>query len=194
MNNIAKVLSVILVGSALLYAQPTAAPTPGAGGATQAPNETVNPLAQSRLIRILTPVAGQASASNAILVRYELTNPGADAGEPNFKLQLDGMDPVTTTATEYNFTGLAPGGHSITIVLVDANGTPIRGGSAVVQFSVKNPAPAPRGSSALENAPTVDGDGKQGQPAVASNSLPILSLIGFGVLIGGVASALKTRG
>jgi hypothetical protein len=207
MNSISKALSVVIIGSALLSAQSTSQPSGQTGGSTPTPNTTVNPVPQSRFIRILTPVAGQASTNNAVLLRYQLTNPAASAGAPNFQLQLDGADPITTTSTEYTFTGLAPGTHSITVNLVDANGTPVMGGSAVVQFAVKNPTPAPRGSASLDGAadpsapsaerasitPVELGGTMKEQPQMASNSLPMLSLIGFGVLIGGVASAFKTR-
>jgi hypothetical protein len=209
MNSISKALSVVIVGSALLSAQSTSQPSGRSGGSTPAPNQTVNPVPQSQYIRILTPVAGQATTNNSIQLRYQLTNPAASAGAPNFQLQLDGADPVTTTSTEYTFSGLEPGTHSITVNLVDANGTPIAGGSAVVQFSVKAPGTAPRGSASGPTAtpgasgsstdrssftPSELGGTMREQPQMASNSLPMLSLIGFGVLIGGVASAFKTRG
>ena len=204
MKNALKIFSLVLVGSSLLAAQSTSQPSGRAGSSTPAPNTTVNAAPQSQLIRILTPVAGKATTENAVLVRYQLTNPAASAGSPNFKLQLDGQDPITTMGTEYTFTGLAPGTHSINVVLVDANGTPVMGGSAAVQFTVKNPTPTPRGSATIgEPLPPADaperasftpgelGGNSKAQPS--GNSLPILSLIGFGVLIGGVASAFKTR-
>lgn len=208
MSSIVKLASLVIIGSALLSAQNTSQPSGRSGGSTPAPNTTVNPVPQSQLIRILTPVAGQASTTNAVQLRYQLTNPAASAGSPNFELQLDGADPVTTTSTEYTFTGLTPGTHSITVKLVDANGTPVMGGSAVVQFSVKNPAPARSGSGSVsatpsDNSASTDrasftpmelGGNMKEQPQMASNNLPMLSLIGFGVLIGGVASAFKTRG
>jgi hypothetical protein len=191
MESRSKILSIVLLGSSLLCAQSTNQ-VPGPPGGTQTPNSPSNPTAQSRLIHILTPVAGQASASNAIRVRYELTNPSADAGDPNFQIQLDGTDPVSTTATEYTFTGLAPGAHSVTVMLVDANGTPIGGGTASVQFTVKNLPAVPRAD--VDGAPAENEvGGAANQTAGASNNLPMLSLIGFGVLIGGVASAFKTR-
>lgn len=208
MNSLSKALSVVIVGSALLSAQSTSQPSGRSGGSTPAPNQTVNPVPQSQYIRILTPVAGQATTNNSVQLRFQLTNPAASAGAPNFQLQLDGADPVTTTSTEYTFSGLAPGTHSITVNLVDANGTPVTGGSAVVQFSVKAPGAAPRGSASTPATPD-SGDASidrtsstpaelsgsmREQPQMASNSLPMLSLIGFGVLIGGVASAFKTRG
>jgi len=205
MNRFSKVFSLVILGTALLSAQSTSQPSGRAGGSTPAPNTTVNPAPQSQLIRILTPVSGQASASNSILLRYQLTNPAASAGSPNFQLQMDGQDPITTTATEYTFTGLSSGKHSITVVLVDANGTPVGNGSSTVQFTVKNQV-APPTTGSVGNAPSASdaatlasstpaelGGTIESQPSVASNSMPVVSLIGFGVLIGGVASAFKTR-
>jgi hypothetical protein len=54
-------------------------------------------------------------------------------------VQLDGRDPVETTANEYSFTGLAAGRHVITIDLVDANHTPIPGSHTVVNFKTYSP-------------------------------------------------------
>jgi hypothetical protein len=195
MKKVSKVFSLIIFGSAILIAQSTVEPSGPAAKSTQTPKTTVNPVPQSRLVHILTPVAGQASSSNAIQLRFQLTNQGAAAGAPNFQLQLDGQDPITTTAMEYTYTGLAPGTHTISVVLVDANGTPVPGSASTVQFTVKNPTAGPGGSSTSEGRPTpVDlGGPAQPQSQIAANNLPILSLIGFGVLIGGVASAFKTR-
>jgi hypothetical protein len=195
MKKVSKVFSLIIFGSAILIAQSTVEPSGPAAKSTQTPNATVNPAPQSRLIHILTPVAGQASSSNAIQLRFQLTNQGAAAGAPNFQLQLDGQDPITTTAMEYTYTGLAPGTHTISVVLVDANGTPVPGSASTVQFTVKNPTAGPGGSSTSEGLPTpIDlGGPAQPQASIAANNLPMLSLIGFGVLIGGVASAMKTR-
>src|SRR4051812_48313167 len=104
----ALLLNVVL--ATLMFGQNTGSSSGSrTGGSTPAPNTRVNPAPQSALVRILTPVAGQSSTNNAILVRYELTNPAAAAGSPNFRVQIDGSDPITTTATEYSFNGLTPG-------------------------------------------------------------------------------------
>jgi hypothetical protein len=195
MKKVSKVLSLVILGSAILGAQSTTQPSGPAAQSTQTPKTTVNPVPQSRLVHILTPVAGQASASDAVQLRFEVTNPGAGSGEPNFQLQLDGQDPITTSEMSYSYTGLAPGTHSITVVMVDANGTPVPGSASTVQFTVKSPTPA-RGSSSTSEAlpsPIDFGGAAPPQSSIAANNLPLLSLIGFGVLIGGVASAMKTR-
>lgn len=194
MKKVSRVLSLVILGSALLSAQTTSQPA-GPAKSTPTPKTTVNPLPQSRLIRILTPVADQVAASDAVHLRFELTNPNAGGGDANFQLQLDAQDPINTSSTDYTFTGLAPGVHTIRVVMVDANGTPAPGSASTVQFTVKNPAPGPGGNSTSAETPSpIDiGAAAQPQSSMAANNLPLLSVIGFGVLIGGVATALKTR-
>src|SRR5512146_1410689 len=97
---------------------------------------TANPAPQSALIRILTPVASQKLTNNMTTVRFELTNPAAVPGTPNYLVQMDGDDPITTSQTQQVFAGLPAGAHTVTVELVDANGAPIQGGRAAVQFFV----------------------------------------------------------
>ncbi len=153
-------------------------------------------------LSILKPAAGEKLRQNTVTVTYALANPGASAaGSPNFQLRLDSDDPVTTTATEYTFTGLAPGAHTVTVQLVDANGTPVQGAQAVVQFSVLKQTARRYGPQAIAAALRLDPvtDIRIQQPPVspavptAGGALPLLSVIGFGVLLGGIASAMKTR-
>ncbi len=194
--------SVCQTGSAPLSRQPGGS-APEAG--------SVNPAPQSTLIRILTPVSSQKLSDNFTTVRFELINPAAYAGTPNFLVQMDGNDPITTSSTQQAFTGLAVGAHTVTVQMVDANGTPVPGGRAAVQFFVAAPRPAnsPQGSAAT----STPGSGKivkfagftfqQPDPAPqpdddsnlppSSSSLPLISIIGFGILVGGVVSAMKTR-
>ena len=200
MKAIISMFATIALGATLLCAQSTNPPG-NSGGTPPPPSAAVNPVPQSSAIRILTPVSGQSTTANVIQLKFELVNPAASsASSPNFQLQLDGADPITTTNTDYSFSGLAPGAHSITVVLVDANGTPVTGGRATVQFSVKNPAASPRGSlvrPAQSSLALLDpremNDSMNIESRLQADSLPMLSVIGFGVLIGGVASAIKTR-
>ncbi len=141
--------------------------------------------------------------------KFELVNPRAAAGSPNFRVQLDDGDPVLTTSTEHTFTGLSAGSHTVTVTLVDANETPIAGSRAEVGFVMLAPAPT-TGTASVSGAQAdvlrpaaparprlllASADrGQQGEELPASGSaLPLLSVIGFGVLLGGIASALKTR-
>ena len=172
----------LAVGVAIAQSSGPQAPAPNSSATV------VNPDAQTQLLRILTPAAGQQLDTNYVQVSYELMNPGMAGGEPNFLLQLDDRDPITTRETTYNFTGLTPGQHSLTVQMVDANGTPVTGGRTSVVFFVASPAssqPAPRTN--------VEEGGEQPKLAAASSPLPLLSVVGFGALLGGVISALRAR-
>lgn len=169
-------------------------------GAAHAQN--VAPASPQSALSILKPAAGEKLRQNTVTVTYALANPGASAaGSPNYQLRLDSDDPVTTTATEYTFTGLAPGAHTVTVQLVDANRTPVQGTQAVVQFSVLRQTAHGYGPQAIAAAlrlnPETDIHIEQppASPATptAGGALPLLSVIGFGVLLGGIASAMKTR-
>jgi hypothetical protein len=137
-----------------------------------------------------------------------LVNPTASAASsPNFKIQLDSNDPVTTTTSQQSFTGLTPGSHVVTVQLVDANGTLIPNSQAQVQFTVMPTTqnggaapqsgtqgvstPAPQAKATI--APGVTAESHEDSLPPASSSLPILSIVGFGVLVGGVISAMRTR-
>lgn len=177
----------LLVGAVWATAQmgEIGAPTPGTTG-----------------IRVLAPKSGQNFGTNIVAVRFELTNPRAVAATtPNFQLQMDGTDPVTTSTTEYTFTGLTPGDHQLTIQLVDANQTPVAGTQVIVPFTVAQqgaqPA-APRSEVSPIQPPVYMPTSylSMGDDDALPNSgsaLPLLSVIGFGVLVGGIATAMKTR-
>jgi hypothetical protein len=172
-------------------------------------------------VHIVAPKAGEKLSANFVTVRYELLNPGASANtSPTYSLRLDGHDPVTTSDTEYTFSGLAPGSHSVIIEMVDSNGTPINGTRAEVHFVV-NPQPQPTeaipdhtdivrqttaslGQARLVRAIWQQPDKHDRQAPAhprrapeqlphSSTALPLLSLIGLGVLAGGLVSAWRTR-
>ncbi len=213
MGRATKLVLIALLTFTLFAGAQTASAPPSHEAAGGSPADaTVNPAPQSALIRILTPVASQKLANNIATVRFELTNPAAVPGMPNFLVQMDGKDPVTTSQTQQVFTGLSAGAHTVTVDLVDANGTPIQGGRAAVQFLVMPPPAqpatgAPQGSAATSTAPrqlNIAGF-KFDRPDPAnlyqddsslppsSSPLPLISIIGFGVLVGGIVSAMKTR-
>lgn len=206
------VLVALLTITGLAAGAQTTAPPSRQPGGTDPTAGTVNAQPQSQLLRILTPVASQKLNSNAITVRFEMTNPAAYAGTPNFLVQLDGADPVRTSTTSQTFTGLSSGTHSVTVILVDANDTPIPGGRASVQFAVapQNAQPAStQGASASQGGPSdprsldlagytfqkpdPDRASADADLPKASSPLPLISVIGFGILVGGIVSAMKTR-
>jgi hypothetical protein len=173
-------------------------------------------------LQIVSPKNGQKLGVNFVNVRFQVTNPAAAVNNmPTFQIQLDGGDPVRTSSTDHTFTGLRPGEHTITVVLVDANDTPIIGTRSEVRFVVapqeSAPAQSPSGSASVAServarlvnasARQQSSDATQTEPTQAGattdsdgsplpstgSALPLLSVIGFGVLVGGIASAMKTR-
>ncbi|HEV8523616.1 MAG TPA: hypothetical protein VGQ71_03890 [Terriglobales bacterium] len=173
-------------------------------------------------VRVLSPKAGEKISNTFVNVKYELAAPVSAAGSPTFQLRLDGRDPVRTTDTEHTFTGLAPGSHRLSIELVDANNTPLPGSRAELQFTVVSGSGRPgttsgtplRTGTGLQGAVSfgtqprlqyasllwqtnAGGQYKDAQPyetpLLRTSSLPLLSVIGLGVLLGGIASALRTR-
>ena len=174
-------------------------------------------------LRIVSPRPGEKLTSNFVTVRYELLNPGASAdSSPNFLVRLDGRDPVRTTDTEFTFSGMTAGTHTVMVELVDANGTPINGTRASAQFTItQQPTPAEAVPDHTDLIRQTSGGGgarlvyavwtsppsqDQGEPAPApgrraadrqlpksSTALPLLSVIGLGVLLGGMISAMRTR-
>ncbi len=184
----AVVLAAILLGTLAVSGQ--------SAGAGQAGNAATQP----NVLRILTPKPGQKFQQDFVTVKLELTDAAASAsGMPNFQLRLDSRDPVTTTSNEYTFTGLAPGPHTVQVQLVDANNTPIAGAQSTVQFVVirsssMRQAPKPTAIAAAMRVDQRDNHaGADRKLPSASGALPLLSVIGFGVLLGGIASAMKTR-
>jgi hypothetical protein len=202
-------IKAIVLAMALLTAAPLVANAQKTGTAPDqappsqaAPPNQAPPAATAAALRILSPHEGERLKQDFIHVQFELTNSGASAaGTPTFELQLDSLDPVTTSSNDYTFTGLAPGAHKITVQLIDANGTPISGAAGQVQFFILRPTATLRHKArALAAALRVE-DSKQ-QPLrdmdghelpAAGGALPLLSVIGFGALLGGIASAMKTR-
>lgn len=187
------ILAVALVAMATLVA--------GAQNAGAAPNPPPAQAGNASALRIVSPHQGERLKQDFVSIHYELANNGASAAAtPNFQVQLDGQDPVTTSSTEYTFTGLTPGAHNVTVQLVDANGTPISGARSQVQFFILRPTASIRRQARTIVAafrmedpkePLRDLDGHE-LPA-AGGALPLLSVIGFGALLGGIASAMKTR-
>lgn len=150
-------------------------------------------VAQATSLRIVSPKAGEKLAQTFVAVKYEPMAPTA-AGTPTYELRLDGRDPVRISDTTYTFNGLTPGSHDLIVQIVDANGTPVMGTQAEVKFSTVNP---PTGASPSSTGPSA---GITSTPlsfphpnTTPDGSLPLLSVIGFGILVGGVISALRTR-
>ncbi len=173
MNKLAIILAVMALAVGLAVAQTTPKPPP----AQSSPS-----------LRIVAPLDGQKINTTFINVRYELLNGGGVGNLPRFRVQLDARDPVSITATEYTFTGIRPGNHVVRVDLVDANDTPISGAGSEVQFTA---VPGPDSPAGRLSPGYRDGD-PEALPGGGSE-LPLLSIIGFGVLLGGILSAMRTR-
>jgi hypothetical protein len=131
------VLAVLALTAVFVLAQTQASPpSPPSDGTTPAPAASV---------RILAPKPGEKLAQTFIIVQYEVTNPAASAGTPNFQVQLDSRDAIVSTDTKQDFSGLEPGQHTVVVQLVDANKTPIAGSRVQLQFVIL-PPPQPRSS------------------------------------------------
>jgi hypothetical protein len=166
----------------------------------------VGSTSQAPAVSILAPLAGQSLAVDFVQVRYELLRP-ALSDEPTFLVQLDAADPVSTSESSYTFSDLQPGLHTVRVTLVDANKTPVQGGTATVQFEISASSKPAAGQGPRSANPSLSLAGIE-PPApippellahgdlkfpVAGSPLPLLSLVGFGLLIGGVARTMRAR-
>jgi hypothetical protein len=209
MKQIRLLLLCILFATSLGAAQNQPSSTSPPGNA-QSATAIVNPEAQSASIRILTPVSGQMLTANFVELRFELARP-ALSGEPIFRVQLDGADAINTSSTNYTFSGLQPGLHSVRVTLVDANNSPVQGGTATVEFKVPSVSQAqPAHSDASHGGrppatrtiagtppsapipPELRKEGDVNLP-MAGSPLPWISLVGFGLLIGGATQTMRSR-
>jgi hypothetical protein len=174
----------------------------GHGQATTPPSSAAPTTAGA--VEILSPKPGARLATDFVRLQYDLTNASSASGSPTFKLRLDARDPVDTTDTSYTFTNLAPGAHTVSIIVVDANGTPIPNTHNEIQFTVAPPATAPSSApprsqntgtiTAFNLVPRAEAaeslEEMQSDPGDIAS--PLLLLLA-GVIIGGVISATRTR-
>ncbi len=194
------VAAVTLTFSFLVGARSNNGNALGTVGTAATADQSGGAMAASSSIKILSPKVGEKIGSSALTVKYQLSSSSASAdSSPTYKLQLDSQDPVETIQTEYSFSGLKPGNHVLTIELVDANHTPIVGSQAQVSFTTVDQLPPATSQQTGELiTPSLH---KASLPLPADNSalptaggeLPLLSMVGFGVLVGGVISAMRTR-
>jgi len=191
----------------------TTGTAPIQGATTAGTNQAVDTMASSSAIKILSPKADEKVGSSALSAKYELLSDAVSAaGSPNYRLQLDARDPVETTSTEHSFSGLYDGSHVLTVELIDANGTPIIGSQTEVHFTTSNqpaggaqqpaqpqqaqPPQSPRAElqpPSLHKASLPLPDSGSDELPSAGGELPLLSMVGFGVLLGGLISAMRTR-
>ena len=214
-------ITVVLAANLLIaaHAQSTPPPDPSADGSSPIVI-ALDPAPKSPVVRILTPVADEKFIhTNSVKVRFQIVSQAASAAPPDFFVQLDGDDPVHTSSMEQTFAGLTPGTHSVTVQLVAANNTPVTGSSAEVQFVVaphvsstsrpevpaatvdplnvapeqQSPEPPQLAELKVQQSPPSEIMAMSAPLPSAGSALPLISVIGFGVLVGGIASAMKTR-
>jgi hypothetical protein len=147
---------------------------------------------QPSSLRIVSPNPNEKLAQTFVAVQFQQISPASPAGTPTYELRLDGRDPVQTTDTTYTFNGLTPGSHDLVIQIVDANGTPVSGTRSEVKFVIVNPVATAGTTGQALNLPVLPQTPLTDLPN-GNSSLPLLSIIGFGILVGGVISALRTR-
>jgi len=147
---------------------------------------------QPSSLRIVSPKPNEKLAQTFVAVQFQQISPASPAGTPTYELRLDGRDPVQTTDTSYTFNGLSPGSHDLVIQIVDANGTPVSGTRSEVKFVIVNPVATAGTTGQALNLPVLPQTPLTDLPN-GNSSLPLLSIIGFGILVGGVISALRTR-
>ncbi len=135
-------------------------------------------------LQILAPKPGQKISNNSVTLRYALQPTATVQSSPTFQLRLDANDTVQVSDSSYTFTGLRPGSHSVTVQVLDANGTPVPNTQTQVQFTIVA-EPAVRPGESLSEASTL--------PEPRNNALSILGVVGFGVLVGGALSLYRTR-
>ena len=163
------------------------------------PQQAADPAVLSA-IRVLSPKPGEKVTQSVLRVTYELATPISADSNPRFELRLDTRDPERIRDTEHTFTGLTPGPHTLSIQLIDANDRPVPGARAEIEFMVVQPKsrdeegrkPYIADSARLVLLAGAGPPSRDELPA-ASSPLPLLSLIGFGVLLGGLAAGTRSR-
>jgi hypothetical protein len=168
-----------------------------------APAAPAGPTTPASAVTILEPKPGAKLTTNFVQLRYDLENASSASGTPTFRLRLDAQDPVDTTDSSYTFSGLAPGTHTVSITVVDANGVPVSGTQNEVKFTV-TAAPAPSaaspqgqsGGSWVSFNLVPRAEAASTTAAVESSDADMASLIIWlicGILIGGIVAATRTR-
>jgi hypothetical protein len=162
-----------------------------------------NHAATRHLIHIVSPASGENLEGTSVSIRYEVSPPKRTSTHPSaFRIQMDSQPPVDTTETVYTFDSVIPGPHDVTVELLDSRNRPI--GSSLARASFVSAAPETNPAAELEVEPMLPPSLQKVamflpqaaapiDPGDGSGEMPLLSVIGLGVLIGGMVSAMKTR-
>lgn len=178
------VLSVASLAASAQSAPPKATPT-------------ASTAARTHVVRIVSPGPDEQVLGPAVSIRY------ATEGQfrPTlFRLQLDSDPAVETNAPSYTFENLAPGRHEIKIAAVNRWHHPVRGSEAQSAFTLMLPQPNTQlvyppvlPESLQKVAMYIPKVTAPSDPPDGNGEMPLLSVIGLGVLVGGMVSAMKTR-
>lgn len=167
-------------------------------GAQEKALQKTNPATHKRVVHIIQP-SDQDIKATTVSIRYEVSSRKRTAARPDlFRVQLDSQPPIETSDTTYTFDGVRPGQHDVSVQLLDAKRRPIMASKAEMSFVTESPAPEPVDAARMmppslqkvamflpQAAAPLDPDG--------SAEMPLLTVIGLGVLVGGMVSAMKTR-
>jgi len=173
------------------------------GSANVNSQSSANHATTRRVVHIVSPVSGENLEGTSVSIRYQVSPTKRTSTQPAmFRIQIDSQPPVETNETAYTFDSLTPGSHDVTVELLDSRNRPITSSLAKASFVSAALETNPDGELVVEPmlpptlqkvamflpqaaAPIDPGDG--------SGEMPLLSVIGLGVLIGGMVSAMKTR-
>jgi hypothetical protein len=196
MKNVRLFVLLQFVAVALVVAPPIARAQSESGASPAQPSAVhIDPLSQTLSSGFVDP-------------QFELLRPTPSTG-PSFMVQLDSADPTSASDTDYTLSDLQPGTHTVRITMVDEKNIPLRGGTAIVQFKVPSTLQPVHNSSSPENlehftrsifgaapaAPIPPELRNEGDPELplAGSPLPLLSLVGFGLLAGGIVQGMRAR-
>jgi hypothetical protein len=175
----------------------------GAQNSASATSTASNHVTTRRAIHIVSPTSGENLEGTSVSIRYEVSSTKRTSARPlTFRIQMDSQPPVETTETAYTFDSVAPGPHDVTVELLDSRNRPVASSLAKASFVSAMPDTNSTAELVVEPmlppslqkvamflpqaaAPIDPGDG--------SAEMPLLSVIGLGVLVGGMVSAMKTR-
>jgi hypothetical protein len=166
-------------------------------------NTAANHATTRRVIHIVSPTSGENLEGSSVSIRYEVSSTKrTSARSTTFRIQMDAQPPVETTETAYTFDSVAPGPHDVTVELLDSRKRPLS--SSLVKTSFVSAEPDTSSTAELVVEPMLPPSLQKVamflpqaaapiDPGDGSAEMPLLSVIGLGVLVGGMVSAMKTR-
>jgi hypothetical protein len=170
-------------------------------GAQDKALQRTKPTAPRRVVHIVVPDSDQSLKATSVVVRYEVSSHKRTSARADlFRVQLDSQPPIETSDTTYTFDGMTPGQHDLSVELLDAKHRPILASKAEMSFVTESPDPNPELVVAPMLPPTLQKvamflpqAAAPIDPGDGSAEMPLLTVIGLGVLVGGMVSAMKTR-